>query len=210
MVHGDDQGLVLPPRLAPIQTVIIPIYRKEVDKAAVLEAANRIAVQLIEADIRVKIDDRDNLSPGFKYNDWELRGVPTRVEIGPRDLAKNSVALARRDIPGRDGKQFVSQEGLTETVAQLLQEIQQNLLDRATRFRDENTHDVDTFDEFKEVVKTGFARAWWAGDNDQEQEVKEKTKATIRCFPFDQPGSSGTCFYTGKPADKVAIFGRAY
>jgi prolyl-tRNA synthetase len=190
--------------------VIIPIYNKEADKAAVLAAANRISGELVEAGIRVKIDDRENLSPGFKYNDWELRGVPSRVEIGPRDLAKNSVALARRDIPGRDGKQFVSQEGLAETVANLLNEIQQNLLDKATRFRDENTHDVDTLDDFKQAVTTGFARVWWAGDNDEEQRVKEETKATIRCFPFDQPGGSGTCFYTGRPADQIAIFGRAY
>jgi prolyl-tRNA synthetase len=210
MVHGDDQGLLLPPRLAPIQTVIVPIFRKEADKSAVLEAANRISSELTAAGIRVKIDDRENLSPGFKYNDWELRGVPTRVEIGPRDLAKNSVALARRDIPGREGKRFVSQDGLTETVSDLLQEIQQNLLDRATRFRDENTHDVDNIDNFKEVVKTGFARVWWAGNNDEEQMVKEETKATIRCFPFDQPGGTGTCFYTGRSADKIAIFGRAY
>lgn len=210
MVHGDDQGLVMPPRLAPIQTVIIPIYRQEAEKSTVLEAADRINNELVSAGIRVKIDDRDHLSPGYKYNDWELRGVPTRIEIGPRDLAKNSVALARRDVPGREGKQFVSQEGLAETVSNLLQEIQQNLLDRATRFRDDNTHDVDNYDDFKEAVKTGFARAWWAGDNEEEQFVKEDSKATIRCFPFDQPGGSGTCFYTGKPADKIAIFGRAY
>lgn len=210
MVHGDDQGLVMPPRLAPIQTVIIPIYRQEAEKSTVLEAADRINNELVSAGIRVKIDDRDHLSPGYKYNDWELRGVPTRIEIGPRDLAKNSVALARRDLPGREGKQFVSQEGLAETVSNLLQEIQQNLLDRATRFRDDNTHDVDNYDDFKEAVKTGFARAWWAGDNEEEQFVKEDSKATIRCFPFDQPGGSGTCFYTGKPADKIAIFGRAY
>ena len=210
MVHGDDQGLVLPPRLAPIQTVIVPIFRKEADKSAVLEAANRINSELVEAGIRVKIDDRENLSPGFKYNDWELRGVPTRVEIGPRDLAKNSVALARRDIPGREGKRFVSQDGLTETVSDLLQEIQQNLFDRAARFLDENTHDVDNMDDFKLAVKTGFARVWWAGSNDEEQQVKELTKATSRCFPFDQPEGTGICFYTGKPADKIAIFGRAY
>ena len=210
MVHGDDQGIVMPPRLAPIHTVIIPIYRKEADKSAVLEAANRISKELIDVGIRVKIDDRDNLSPGFKFNDWELRGVPTRVEIGPRDIEKKSVALARRDIPGREGKQFVSQEGLAQTIADLLEEIQQNLLDRATRFLEDNTHDVDNYDDFKKAVSTGFARVWWAGDNEEEQRVKEETKATIRCFPFDQPGGTGTCFYTGKPAKQIAIFGRAY
>jgi prolyl-tRNA synthetase len=210
MVHGDDHGLVMPPRLAPIQTVIVPIFRKETDQARVMEAVERISKELADAGVRVKVDDRDNLSPGFKFNDWELRGVPTRIEIGPRDLEKNSVALARRDIPGREGKQFVSQEGLNQTVADLLEEIQQNLLDKATKFRDENTHDVDSYDDFKEAVKTGFARVWWAGDNDDEVRVKEETKATMRCIPFDQPGGSGTCFYTGKQATQVAIFGRAY
>ncbi len=210
MVHGDDQGLVLPPRMAPIQTVIIPIFRKETDKTAVLEAANKIGNELTGAGVRVKIDDRENLSPGFKYNDWELRGVPIRIEIGPRDLANNSVALARRDIPGREGKQFASQDGIVATVYALLQEVQQNLLDKATRFRDENTHDVSNFEDFQEAVKTGFTRVWWAGDNIEEQQVKESTKATIRCFPFEQPGGNGTCFYTGRTAHKIAIFGRSY
>ncbi len=210
MTHGDDNGLILPPRLAPYQTVIVPIYRKDADKAAVMEATDRIQKELVAAGIRVKVDDRENLTPGFKFNDWELRGVPTRIEIGPRDVEKNSVALARRDMPGREGKQFVSQDGLAQTVADLLVEVQQALLDRATKFRDDNTHDVDNYDDFKTAVSTGFARVWWAGDNADETRVKEETKATIRCFPIDQPGGSGTCFLTGKPADKVAIFGRAY
>ena len=210
MTHGDDNGLVLPPRLAPIQTVIVPIYRKDAEKTAVMEAVNRINQELIDAGVRVKVDDRENLSPGFKFNDWELRGVPTRIEIGPRDVQKNSVALARRDVPGRDGKQFVSQDGLAQAVADLLVDVQQSLLDRATKFRDENTHDVITYDDFKEAIKTGFARVWWAGDNADETRVKEETKATIRCFPLEQPDGNGTCFLTGKPADKVAVFGRAY
>ena len=210
MTHGDDHGLVLPPRLAPIQTVIIPIYRKDKDKNMVLEAVERINQELIAAGIRVKVDDRENLTPGYKYNDWELRGVPTRVEVGPRDVAKNSVALARRDISGRDGKQFVSQDGLVQVVQELLVEIQQNLLDKATKFRDENTFDVDNYDDFKTAVKTGFARVWWDGTNAEETQVKEEAKATIRCFPFEQPEGTGTCFFTGRPANKVAIFGRAY
>ena len=210
MTHGDDNGLILPPRLAPIQTVIVPIFRKEAEKAAVMEAVERIHQELLDAGIRVKVDDRENLSPGFKFNDWELRGVPTRIEIGPRDVQKNSVALARRDVPGRDGKQFVPQEGLAQAVADLLVDVQQSLLDRATKFRDENTHDVSTYDDFKEAIKTGFARVWWAGDNADETKVKEETKATIRCFPLDQPEGDGVCFFTGKPADQVAIFGRAY
>ena len=210
MTHGDDNGLILPPRLAPIQTVIVPIFRKDAEKAAVMEAVERINQELLAAGIRVKVDDRENLSPGFKFNDWELRGVPTRIEIGPRDVQKNSVALARRDVPGRDGKQFVAQEGLAQAVADLLVDVQQSLLDRATKFRDENTHDVSTYDDFKEAIKTGFARVWWAGDNADETQVKEETKATIRCFPLEQPDGDGVCFFTGKPADQVAIFGRAY
>ncbi len=210
MTHGDDHGLILPPRLAPYQTVIVPIYKNDEEKEAVLEATNRIQQELIAAHVRVKVDDRENLTPGFKFNDWEMRGVPTRIEIGPRDVEKNSVALARRDIPGRDGKQFVSQDGIAQTVADLLVTVQQALLDRATKFRDDNTHDVDNYDDFKTAVSTGFARVWWAGDSAEETQVKEETKATIRCFPIDQPGGTGTCFFTGKPADRIAIFGRAY
>ncbi|MBP6803762.1 MAG: proline--tRNA ligase, partial [Chloroflexi bacterium] len=205
MTHGDDQGLILPPRLAPYQTVIVPIYKKDAEKTAVLAATARIKAELEDAGIRVHVDDRENLTPGYKFNDWELRGVPSRIEIGPRDVEKHSVALARRDVPGRDGKQFVSQDGLAPTVAALLVDIQQSLLDRATQFRDANTHDVSNYDEFKEAIQTGFARAWWAGSPQDEQRVKEETKATIRCFPLDQPDGRGTCFYTGQPADKIAI-----
>ena len=210
MTHGDDHGLIMPPRLAPYQTVIVPIYKNDEEKEAVLEATNRIQKELIAAGVRVKVDDRENMTPGFKFNDWEMRGVPTRIEIGPRDVEKNSVALARRDMPGRDGKQFVSQDGIAQTVADLLVTVQQALLDRATKFRDDNTHDVDNYDDFKTAVSTGFARVWWAGDSAEETQVKEETKATIRCFPIDQPGGTGTCFFTGKPADRIAIFGRAY
>jgi prolyl-tRNA synthetase len=175
-----------------------------------MQAIDRIAAELKTAGIRIKIDDRDNLSPGYKFNDWEMRGVPTRIEIGPRDVAKNSVALARRDKPGREGKQFVSQDGLAETVAALLAEIQQAMLDKASRFQDDNTHETANYDQFKEAVQSGFARVWWAGTNEEEARVKEETKATIRCFPLDQPDKRGTCFYTGRPADRIAIFGKAY
>jgi prolyl-tRNA synthetase len=210
MTHGDDKGLMLPPRLAPHQTVIVPIYRKDSEKTAVTETVARIQQELTAAGIRVKVDDRENLTPGYKFNDWEMRGIPTRIEIGPRDVAKNSVALARRDIPGREGKQFVSQDGLAATVTALLEEIQANMLARATQFRDANTHTITNYDAFKEAVKTGFAKCRWAGDNEDELKVKEETKATIRCFPLEQPDETGTCFFTGKPATKIAIFGRAY
>jgi prolyl-tRNA synthetase len=210
MTHGDDHGIIMPPRLAPYQVVIVPIAKKDAEKTAVLPAAQRIFDELTAAGVRVKMDDRDNLSPGYKFNDWELRGVPARIEIGPRDVAKNSVALARRDVPGREGKQFVSQDGLTQTVLDLLDDIQQTLLARATAFRDENIHEVTDYDGLKTAVKTGFARAWWAGDNADETRVKEETKATIRCIPFDQPEGEGVCFLTGKRATKQALFGRSY
>jgi prolyl-tRNA synthetase len=210
MTHGDDNGLILPPRLAPYQVVMVPIYRKDEDRTAVLTATHRLQQTLTDAGVRVKVDDRENLTPGYKYNDWELRGVPLRLEIGPRDVENNSVALARRDVPGKEGKQFVSQDGLAQTVTTLLADIQQNMLDKATRFRDENTHDVTNYGDLQTAVQTGFARAWWAGSDADETRIKEETKATIRCFPLAQPGGSGTCFYTGQPATRQAIFGRAY
>jgi prolyl-tRNA synthetase len=210
MTHGDDLGLMMPPRLAPIQVVMVPIYRKDAEKTAVLEATHRLKDQLIDAGIRVKVDDRDNLSPGYKFNDWEMRGVPVRIEIGPRDVEKNSAAVSRRDKPGREGKVFLPQDGLVPQISQLLDDIHEGMLARATQFRDDNTHEVDNYEDFKTAVATGFARVWWAGSNEDEDKVKEETKATIRCIPLDQPGGSGTCFYTGKTADKVAIFARAY
>lgn len=210
MVHGDDQGLILPPRLAPHQVVMVPIYKNDTEKSAVLPVAERIKQELVEAGIRVKVDPREHLSPGFKFNDWEMRGVPVRIEIGPKDVTNNAAALARRDKPGREGKQFVSQEGLAQTVRELLDTVQEALLDRARRFRDERTYTVDNYDDFKEAIKTGFARVWWAGSDAGEQQVQAETKATLRCLPLDQPGGLEVCFYTGKPADRIAIFGRAY
>ena len=210
MVHGDDQGLVLPPRLAPYQTVIVPIFRNDEDKATVMPVVDRISRELADSGVRVKVDDREHLTPGFKFNDWELRGVPTRIEVGPRDVAKNSVALARRDVPGREGKQFVSQEGLANNVQQLLDDIHQGMLQKARLFRDAHTQEPQDYEGFKEAVKDGFARVWWAGDNDDELRIKDETKATIRCFPLEQPEGTGKCFYTGREAKQLAIFARAY
>jgi prolyl-tRNA synthetase len=210
MVHGDDQGLVLPPRLAPYQTVIVPIYKSDDEKSAVMPVAARINAELVGAGIRVKMDDREHFTPGFKFNYWELRGAPTRIEVGPRDVAKNSVALARRDIPGREGKTFVSQEGLPGSVAKLLEDIHQSMFEKARHFRDDRTADVQDYDSFQEAVKVGFARAWWAGSDEDELRIKEETKATIRCFPLEQPEGKGQCFYTGREADRLAIFSRAY
>ncbi len=210
MVHGDDQGLVMPPRLAPYQVVIVPISKTEAEKAAVMEAVRAVRAELTDADIRVKVDDREGLTPGFKYNDWEMRGVPLRLEVGPKDLAKGTVALARRDKPGREGKSFVSREGLAATVAAMLKDIQQSLFDRALAFREQNTFDPKNYAEFKSAVEIGFALSYWCGDGACEAQIKEETKATTRCIPLDQPGGAGVCIHCGKPATEKALFARAY
>ncbi len=209
MVHGDDQGLILPPRLAPHQVVVVPIFRSEEEKSTVMETVERLAQQLGER-FRVYVDRREGLTPGFKFNDWEMRGVPLRVEIGPKDVAKGSAALARRDQPGRAGKQFVDQAGLTETVASLLDEIQASLYQRALSFRQEHTHQPEDYEAFKDVVQNGWAESWWCGDAECEAAIKEETKATIRCIPLDQPGGSGKCIRCGNEADEHAVFARAY
>ena len=211
MTHGDDQGLVMPPKLAPIQAVIVPIYKSDAEKSKVIEVADRVFFELKAAGIRVKMDDRQEVTPGFKYNDWELRGVPVRVEIGPKDVEKDSVALARRDVPGREGKSFVSQAGLASTVSSLLSEIHDSLLKRATAYRDANIHDSETYDELKEAVTNGWAFAWWCGDAACEAKVKEDTKATIRCIPLEgQPDAKGKCIVCGSEADQKVYFGRGY
>jgi prolyl-tRNA synthetase len=211
MAHGDDKGLRLPPKLAPYQAVIVPIYKNDDQRSVVLDTAYRLKAELKADGIRVHLDNRDDQSPGFKFNDWEMRGVPVRIEVGPKDVEKNSVVAARRDIPGRDGKQFFSQENLAAQIHDLLDEIQANMLQQATDFRDANTHDVATYDEFKQVIESGgFARGYWAGSAEDENTVKTETAATHRCYPFDQPDAAGTCLFTGQPAERVAIFAKAY
>jgi prolyl-tRNA synthetase len=212
MVHGDDQGLILPPRLAPYQAVIVPIWKSDVERSAVMEAAHSAAAELRDAGVRFRLDDRDEVSPGFKFNDWEMRGVPLRIEIGPRDVEKGQAVLARRDISGREGKQFAPRAGLVAAVRETLTAIQASLLARATRFRDENTHRIEDYEEFKAVLeeKGGFLRVHWAGSSEDEDRIKEETKATIRCFPLDASEGRGRCFYTGKETDRIAIFARAY
>ncbi len=212
MTHGDDQGLVLPPKLAPYQVVIVPIWRKEQEEALVVASATALERELKAAGLRVKLDLRDNYSPGFKFNDWEMRGVPLRVEIGPRDVQNGQIVLARRDVPGREGKRSSERAAAAAAVTQTLNDIQANLLARATAFRDANIFDVKSYGELQEVLDGpgGFCRAWWDGSGEDEDRIKEETKATIRCFPLEQPEGSGTCFYTGRPATRMAIFGRAY
>jgi prolyl-tRNA synthetase len=209
MSHGDDQGLVLPPRLAPIQVVIVPIWRKDAERESVLQAAEQI-LQRLKPLVRVELDRREGYSPGWKYNDWEMRGVPVRIEIGPRDVANSNVMTARRDIPGREGKAILPMAELEAQIPVLLDSVQQAIYQKAVDFRDSHTQDVTSYDELKEVVETGFARAWWAGSSQDEAQIKEDTRATLRCIPIDQPGGSGNCVYTGRPATEIAIFGRAY
>jgi prolyl-tRNA synthetase len=210
MVHGDDQGLILPPRLAPHQVVVVPIFKNEEEKALVFEAAKKIREQLLKADIRVKVDEREGQSPGFKFNDWEMRGVPLRMELGPKDVAKGSVVLARRDRPGKEGKAFVPQQGIAASVKQTLEEIQTALYDRALAFRKANTVEPADYGEFKAAVEKGFAFSWWCGQGGCEEKIKDETKATMRCIPLEQPGGSGKCVYCGAPATDKAIFAKAY
>jgi len=214
MTHGDDSGLILPPVLAPLQAVIVPIWRNEEQRTLVLEAAERAQAQLAAGGVRVKMDDRDDVSPGFKFNDWEMRGVPVRIEIGPRDVAKNAVVLARRDRPGKEGKTFgVPADGLVEAVGEMLDQVQAGLLQRATDFREANTHTgIRDYEEFKELLaeKGGFLRVHWAGSSEDEDRIKEETKATVRLYPLETEEGAGRCFYTGKETERIAIFARAY
>jgi prolyl-tRNA synthetase len=210
MVHGDDQGLILPPRLAPHQAVIVPIFKNEEEKAQVLEAARKVRTELIAAGIRVVLDEREGISPGFKFNDWEMRGVPLRIELGPKDVAKRSVVVARRDKPGKEGKSSVSQQGLAEPVGKMLTEVQQALHDRALAFRKEHTREPNDYEEFKQAVETGFAFSPWCGRSECETKIKEETKATMRCIPLEQPSETGRCIYCKCPSQERAIFARAY
>jgi prolyl-tRNA synthetase len=213
MAHGDDQGLILPPRLAPIQAVVVPIWRKDDERSAVLRLATQIGAMLKDAGIRVKLDERDELSAGFKFNDWEMRGVPLRIEIGPRDVEQNAVVFARRDLPGKAGKTFGVPVGdVGAAVRDILETIQDAMLLRATEFRESNTFTANTYAEFKEVLEAngGFVRVHWAGTSQDEDAIKEETKATVRCYPFDPPEGEGTCFFTGKRTKRIAVFARAY
>jgi prolyl-tRNA synthetase len=209
MTHSDDEGLVLPPRLAPTQVVVVPIYKNDTERSAVMEAVARITSEW-KGRLRFKIDDRDQITAGFKFNEWELKGVPVRVEVGPKDVEKSSVAVARRDTPGKAGKSFVPQAGLTEHLERLLADIQQSLFDRALRSREERTADVSTYDELKQQIERGFARAYWAGSSAEEKRIQDEIRATIRCIPLAQPGVAGRCVLTGQETMQQVIFARAY
>ena len=210
MVHGDDKGLKLPPRLAPHQIVMVPIYFSAEERQAVLEKIDEIIASLGE-DVRVKVDDRDNYKPGWKFNEWEMKGVPLRLEIGPRDVAENHVVIARRD-KGPKEKLTVSIDGIKTTILDLLNDIQQSMFDAALAFREENSHNIESYDEFKEVVEEqgGFLYAHWCGDAECEQKVQDETKATIRCIPFGQEDEAGTCMCCGKASERRVPFAKAY
>lgn len=208
MTHGDDQGLILPPKLAPTQVVIVPIYKNEEEKAKVLEVIEQVRGEL--KHFRIHVDDRSEVTPGFKFNDWEMRGVPLRIEIGPKDVEKGSVAFARRDILGRAGKSFAPQTQLADQVGDMLDTIQQSLFTRALNFREENTHNPLKYEDLLDVVRNGWAYSWWCESAACEAQVKEDSKATTRCIPLDQEAGQGDCIVCGQPATRRVYFARAY
>lgn len=209
MAHSDDDGLVLPPKLAPIQVVIVPIYRKDEELAAISEVAEKFKKELQDKNISVKFDNRDTHKPGWKFAEYELKGVPVRIAIGPKDLEKGTVEIARRDTKE---KQFVAQDDTVDFVTNLLEEIQANIYNKAAKFKEENTRNVDTYEEFKELLKKdgGFVYAHWDGTSETEEKIKEETKATIRCIPLNSKSEEGTCIYSGKPSKGRVLFAKAY
>lgn len=209
MAHSDDAGLVLPPKLAPIQVVIVPIYKGEEELKNISTFVDELMPKLKRLGISVKYDDRDTQRPGFKFAEYELKGVPIRLAIGGRDMENGTVELARRDT--RE-KQTVIQEGLDIHIAQLLEEIQANIFNKALKFREEHTTEANSYDEFKELLdgKAGFISAHWDGTPETEQKIKEETKATIRCVPLNNKLEDGVCIYSGKPSKQRVLFARAY
>jgi len=209
MAHSDDAGLVLPPKLAPIQVVVVPIYKHEEELQNISAFVATLTKELRAKNISIKFDDRDTQRPGFKFAEYELKGVPLRVAIGSRDMQNKTVELARRDTKT---KETVLQEGLAERIEALLEEIQQNIYQKALKFRDENITPVDSYEEFKRLLdeKPGFLLAHWDGTSETEQQIKEETKATIRCIPLNNPQEEGKCILTGKPSKERVLFARAY
>ena len=209
MTHSDDKGLVLPPNLAPLQVVIVPIYKGDEQKNEVLNHAKKLYEDLNAAGIRVKLDDRDTHTPGYKFNDYELKGVPIRLGIGPKDIEKGTVELARRD---NLTKSFIPQDDLASHVKNLLSEIQSNLFDRALVFRDSHITVCDSYTDFKKVLdsKGGFISAHWDGTEETEMKIKQETKATIRCIPIDTEKEEGKCIYSGNPSSQRVLFAKAY
>jgi prolyl-tRNA synthetase len=222
MTHSDDQGLVLPPRLAPVHVAIVPIFKKEEEKKAVIEAAHKLAAGIravplgdwLNYDpISVTVDDREQYQPGYKFNEWELRGAPVRVELGPKDLEKNACVLARRDLPGKESKIMgVPLAEAPAKIVQMLRDMQKDLFERARKLRDTNSFEVNSYDEFKKKIEEpgGFLWAHWDETKETEDRIAEETKATIRCIPFNRKAEQGKCVLTGKPSAGRVVFAKAY
>jgi len=211
MTHSDDNGLVLPPKLAPIQVVIVPIYRNDEQRNAIREVADKLILELKGKGISVKFDDDDSVKPGWKFNEYELKGVPLRIAIGPRDLEQGQVEMARRDTLE---KSYEKLDGLTHTIQNKLDEIQKNIFEKAFKFREEHTTEIQSYDEFKEILenKGGFISAYWDGTAETEEKIKNETKATIRCIPLENASDceGGTDFYSGNPAKFKVLYAKAY
>lgn len=210
MAHSDDQGLVLPPKLAPIQVVIVPIYKGEEQLNAIREKVEPHIKALRRVGVSVKLDDRDTHKPGFKFAEWELKGVPVRLALGPRDMENNTLEIARRDSGEKET--FDLSNNLVDKVLDLLDDIQSSIYNKAIDYRTEHTTSVNTYAEFKEVLdsKGGFVSAHWDGTAETEEKIKDETKATIRCIPLDQRKEEGVCIYSGKPSSKRVLFAKAY
>jgi len=207
MAHGDDQGLILPPKIAPYQLVVIPIWKNAEQKSRLINLVNELIAQFNKAEIRYVVDDNEQTSIGWKFNQWEMKGVPLRLEIGPKDLEQGQAILVRRDTAER---RTVANENIVTVVKELLERLQNDLFRRALEFREKNTYEIENYDDFKRVIDSGgFVRAFWGGDGLMEDKIQQETKATIRCIPFEQ-NQQGTCFYTGKPANTIVIFGKSY
>ena len=209
MTHSDDNGLVLPPKLAPIQVVIVPIHRTDEQLQQIGQKADELIAALKKKGISVKYDDRDTQKPGFKFAEWELKGVPVRIAIGPKDLENGTFEVARRDLLS---KEIVAESSVINHIENLLNDIQENLFTKAINHRKEHTTEVNSFEEFKEVLETkgGFLLAHWDGTPETEEKIKDLTKATIRCIPMNQPDEDGVCILTGKPSTKRVLFAKAY
>ncbi len=209
MVHSDDEGLVIPPKLAPIHVVLVPIYRKEEERETVVKRIHEIADMLKAVGVKVKVDDRDTYKPGYKFAEWEQKGIPVRLALGPRDLEQNSIELARRDLKT---KEVVPIEGLEIRIQALLEDIQASLFNKAKLFLETRTYSVDTWEAFVDVLenKQGFALAHWDGSGETEAKIKEMTKGTIRCIPLDNPTEMGACILTGAPSTQRVLFAKSY
>ena len=210
MAHSDDHGLVLPPKLAPIHVVMVPIFKTEEEHEEVLNKMKELKADLEKFGLTVKIDDRDNLRSGFKFAEWELKGVPVRIAMGPRDIQNQTAEIARRDTLTKESLPI---NGLANHINELMDKIQDNIYQKALKFREENTRNVDSWEEFKvEIEKGGFLLCHWDGTPETEERIKEETKATIRCIPMDTDViiEDGVCVYSGKPSKQRVIFARSY